>query len=122
MPATDIDPLHALSLARTALDDSAALPDGSVVDVDATLAARSRAMEVAFAITLIDRAIDGLYFEPFDAPVAAADVTLANLGRLLASVTEGLDQYRRFDDAAVMTRDAVARVTAARVLLTTARS
>jgi len=78
--------------------------------------------QVAFAIAQIDRAIGGLYFEPFDDPAREADVTLANLGRLLSSVAEGLDECECFVEAVARVRKAVAHLTGARALLVPAAS
>ena len=70
----------------------------------------------------IDRAIGGLYFEPFDDPARDADVTLANLGRLLSSVAEGLDECECFVEAVARVREAVEHLNGARALLVPAAS
>lgn len=123
-----VEPLHSLSLARTALNDPAALPrlsDWDALRLDRHISVAGESADparVAYAIAQIDRAIGGLYFEPFDDPAGEADVTLANLGRLLSSVAEGLDECERFEGAAVKIRDAVMHLTDARALLVSARS
>ena len=71
------DPLHALSLARTALSDPEALPSNCDFDPDLSMAGESAdPAQVAYAIAQIDHAIGGLYFEPFDDPAREAGVTL----------------------------------------------
>ena len=117
------DPLHALSLARTALSDPEALPSNSDFDPDLSMAGESAdPAQVAYAIAQIDHAIGGLYFEPFDDPAREAGVTLANLDRLLSSVAEGLDEYVCFEGAVAKIREAVEHLTGARMLLASTRS
>ena len=94
------DPLHALSLARTALSDPDALSSNSDFDPDLSMAGESAdPAQVAYAIAQIDYAIGGLYFEPFDDPAREAGVMLANLDRLLATIAEGLDECVCFEGA-----------------------
>ncbi len=122
------EPLHSLSLARTTLDDPAALPQDSDCDAvhsPGTPPSRGESADparVAYAIAQIDRAIGGLYFEPFDDPAHEADVTLANLGQLLSSVAEGLDDCECFEEAVARIREAVAHLTGARAFLVPAAS
>ena len=117
------DPLHALSLARTALSDPEALPSNSDFDPDLSMAGESAdPAQVAYAIAQIDHAIGGLYFEPFDDPTREAGVTLANLDRLLSSVAEGLDECVCFEGAVAKIREAVEHLADARMLLAATRS
>ena len=117
------DPLQALSLARTALSDPEALPSTIDFDSDLSMAGESAdAVQVAYAVTQIDDAIGGLYFEPFDDPARAAAVTLANVDRLVSAVADGLDESVGFEGAVVEIREAVAHLTGARVLLASTRS
>lgn len=123
MSIAGTDPLHALSLARTALSDPAALPSNSDFDPDLRIAGKTaHPTHVAYAIEQIDHAIDGLCFEPFDDPAREAAVTLASLYRLLSSVAEGLDECVCFEGAAAKTREAAGHLAGARVLLPLARS
>jgi len=117
------DPLHALSLARTALSDPGALPSNSDFDPDLSMAGESAdPAQVAYAIVQIDHAIGGLYFEPFDDPTREAGVTLANLDRLLSSMAEGLDECVCFEGAVAKIREAVEHLADARMLLASTRS
>lgn len=117
------DPLHALSLARTALSDPEALPSNSDFDPDLSTAGESAdPAQVAYAIAQIDHAIGGLYFEPFDDPAREAGVTLANLDRLLSSMAEGLDECVCFEGAVAKIREAVEHLADTRMLLASTRS
>jgi len=117
------DPLHAMSLARTALSDPEALPSNSDFDPDLSVAGESAdPAQVAYAIAQIDHAIEGLYFEPFDDPTREAGVTLANLDRLLSSMAEGLDECVCFEGAVAKIREAAAHLAGARMLLVSTRS
>ena len=117
------DPLHALSLARTALSDPDALPSNCDFDPDLSMAGESAdPAQVAYAIAQIDHAISGLYFEPFDDPAREARVTLANLDRLLSTVAEGLDECVCFERAVAKIREAVEHLASARMLLASTRS
>jgi len=117
------DPLHALSLARTALSDPGALPSNSDFDPDLSMAGESAdPAQVAYAIVQIDHAIGGLYFEPFDDPTREAGVTLANLDRLLSSIADGLDECACFEGAVAKIREAVEHLAGARMLLASTRS
>ena len=117
------DPLHALSLARTALSDPDALPSNSDFDPDLSVAGESAdPAQVAYAIAQIDHAIGGLYFEPFDDPTREAGVTLANLDRLLSSMADGLDECVCFEGAVAKIREAVEHLADARMLLASTRS
>lgn len=112
------DPLHALSLARTALSDPDALPSNIDFDPDLSMAGESAdPAQVAYAIAQIDHAIGGLYFEPFDDPAREAGVMLANLDRLLSTVAEGLDECVCFEGAVATIREAVEHLASARMLL-----
>ncbi len=128
MSIATVEPLYALSLARTALDDPVAMPpdrgwDAVGFDLLGGVAGEvADPAQVAYAIAQIDHAIGGLYFEPFDDPARAADVTLANLGRLLSVVAEGLDECECFVEAVARIREAVAHLTGARALLVPAAS
>ena len=117
------DPLHALSLARTALSDPDALPSYIDFDLDLSMAGESAdPAQVAYAIAQIDHAIGGLYFEPFDDPAREAGVMLANLDRLLSTVAEGLDECVCFEGAVAKIREAVEHLAGARMLLASTRS
>ncbi len=117
------DPLHAMSLARTALSDPEALPSNSDFDQDHSAAGEfADPAQVAYAIAQIDHAIGGLYFEPFDDPTREAGVTLANLDRLLSSIAEGLDECVCFEGAVAKIRKAVEHLGDARTLLASTRS
>ena len=117
------DPLHALSLARTALSDPAALPSNTDLDPDLSVDGESAdPAQVAYAIAQIDHAIGGLYFEPFDDPASEAGVMLANLDRLLSTVAEGLDDCACFEGAVAKIREAVEHLAGARMLLASTRS
>ena len=123
MPIAVTDPLHALSLARTALSDPEALPSNSDFDPDLSMAGESAdPAQVAYAIAQIDHAIGGLYFEPFDDPAREAGVMLANLDRLLSTVAEGLDECVCFEGAVAKIREAAAHLAGARMLLALTRS
>ncbi len=115
------DPLHALSLARTALSDPQALPSNIDPDLD-TAGESADPAHVAYAIAQIDHAIGGLYFAPFDDPTREAGVTLANLDRLLSSVAEGLDECVCFEGAVAKIREAGEHLAGARMLLASTRS
>ena len=117
------DPLHALSLARTALSDPDALPSNIDFDPDFSMAGESAdPAQVAYAIAQIDHAIGGLYFEPFDDPAREAGVTLTNLDRLLSTVAEGLDECVCFEGSVAKIREAVEHLAGARMLLASTRS
>ena len=117
------DPLHALSLARTALSDPNALPSYIDFDLDLSMAGESAdPAQVAYAIAQIDHAIGGLYFEPFDDPTLEAGVVLANLDRLLSSMAEGLDECGCCEGAVAKIREAVEDLAGARMLLASTRS
>lgn len=117
------DPLHALSLARTALSDPEALPSNCDFDPDLSMAGESAdPAQVAYAIAQIDHAIGGLYFEPFDDPAREAGVMLANLDRLLSTMAEGLDECVCFEGAVAKIREAVEHLAGARMLLASTRS
>ena len=117
------DPLHALSLARTALSDPDALPSNIDFDPDLSMAGKSAdPAQVAYAIAQIDHAIGGLYFEPFDDPAREAGVTLTNLDRLVSSVAEGLDECVCFERAVAEIREAAEHLAGARMLLALTRS
>ena len=117
------DPLHALSLARTALSDPDALPSYIDFDLDLSMAGESAdPAQVAYAIAQIDHAIGGLYFEPFDDPAREAGVMLANLARLLSTMAEGLDECVCFEGAVAKIREAVEHLAGARMLLASTRS
>jgi hypothetical protein len=123
VPIAVVDPLLALSLARTALSDPAALPPNSEFDPDLSMAGESAdPAQVAYAIAQIDHAIGGLYFEPFDDPAREAGVMLAGLDRLLSSVAEGLDECGCFEGPVAKIREAVEHLAGARLLLASARS
>ena len=117
------DPLHALSLARTALSDPDALPSNCDFDPDLSMAGESAdPAQVAYAIAQIDHAIRSLYFEPFDDPAREAGVTLTNLDRLVSSVAEGLDECVCFEGAVAEIREAAEHLAGARMLLASTRS
>lgn len=117
------DPLHALSLARTALSDPVALPPSSDINPDLSMAGESAdPAQVAYAIAQIDHAIGALYFEPFDDPTREARVGLANLDRLLSAMAEGLDECVGFEDAVARIREAAEHLAGARLLLASKRS
>ena len=123
MSVAVVDPLHALSLARTALSDPDALPSNSDFDPDFSMAGESADPEqVAYAIAQIDHVIGGLYFEPFDDPAREAGVMLANLDRLLSTVAVGLDECVCFERAVAKIREAVEHLAGARMLLASTRS
>ena len=116
------DPLHALSLARTALSDPEALPSNCDFDPVSMAGESADPAQIAYAIAQIDHAIGGLYFEPFDDPTREAGVTLANLDRLLSSMAEGLDECVCFEGAVAKIREAVEHLADARMLLASTRS
>lgn len=112
------DPIHALSLARTALSDPSALP--LVGALEATCDLRwepSDSNRVAYAIEMIDRAIAGLYFEPFENPALEACTTLANVTHLVSLVVEGLAECEIDGGSARSLGKAVERLVEARTLL-----
>lgn len=80
MIETTFEPLQALSLARTALDDPAAigLRDG---------AEKAR----VYAIYRIDEAIGALRFEPANDARSEAQWVLTHLGRLLAAAHDAIE-------------------------------
>ena len=114
------DPLHALSLARTALSDPAGLPSGEDLD-DApptlAVAEQVRPAAIDYAVAQIDRAIGGLYFEPYDDPAREAGVTLSNLGRLVSSVIDGLEESGSHEPAVTSLLAAAAHLREARAIL-----
>jgi hypothetical protein len=82
--ANEFDPLQALSLARTALSDPAAVGIGAgTVSTPAT----EREM---YAIDRIDEVIGALYFEPVNDARSEAVWVITHLGRLLAHVAAEL--------------------------------
>lgn len=117
------DPLHALSLARTALSDPPALPSGherpgvsSGYLVEA-IENPAGPKQVAYAMAQIDHAINGLYFEPLNEPARDAAAILSNIRQLLSAVADGLDETQVFDDAVMVIRESVARLVDAKSLL-----
>lgn len=78
------EPVYALSLARTALDDPLALPDGEI-HADGPR---------AYAIDKIDEVIGALYFEAGGYNDEAGELrwVLRNLGRLLVGVADQLGE------------------------------
>jgi hypothetical protein len=101
------DVLQALSLARTALDDPGALTEQELARVVTHFTAPrspwSHGLSV-YAIDRIDETIGALYYEPANDARAEAVWVLTHLGRLLANVTDGLDDQEfpsaRFASAA----------------------
>ncbi len=73
--------------------------------------------QVAYAVAQIDRAIGGLYFEPFHDRSREAREKLANLEHLLSSMAEGVDECVGFEGAAAKIREAGERLSDARMLL-----
>ena len=121
MLAETADPLHALSLARTALSDPAALPPGE--DLRDACATRSLATEaIDYAVVQIDRAIGGLYFEPYDDPAREANVTLSNLERLVSSVIDGLEECGSHEQAVTSLLAAAAHLREAQAVFSSERS
>lgn len=123
MGAVECAPLYALSLARTALDDPAAIPDGEgwnaevVADAPRITSDFVDPARADFAVAQIDRAIGGLYFEPFDDPAREASLPLANLGRLLALMIEGLEACGSYQEAVTNLREAAAKLNGAKAIL-----
>ena len=121
MPIAVTDPLHALSLARTALSDPAALPSNSDFDPSQHGWKPAHPLHVAYAIEQIDHAIGGLCFEPFDDPTREAGVALANLDRLLSAMAESLDECVGFEGPVARIREAAQHLAGARLLLASTR-
>jgi hypothetical protein len=84
MTRGEFDPLQALSLARTALSDPAAVGIGA-----GTVSAPATEREM-YAIDRIDEVIGALYFEPVNDARAEAVWVITHLGRLLAHVAAEL--------------------------------
>ena len=121
MLAETTDPLHALSLARTALSDPAALPQGEDLPNACAIGAVGTDA-IDYAVVQIDRAIGGLYFEPYDDPAREADVTLSNLESLVSSVIDGLEDCGSHEKAVTSLREAVAHLREARAILSSVGS
>ena len=124
MLAETTDPLRALSLARTALSDPAALPSGEDLDDALTtlgVAEQVRPAAIDYAVAQIDRALGGLYFEPYDDPAREANVTLSNLERLVSSVIDGLEECGSHEQA-VTSLLAAAHLREAQAVLSSERS
>ena len=125
MLAETTDPLRALSLARTALSDPAALPSGEDLDDALTtlgVAEQVRPAAIDYAVAQIDRALGGLYFEPYDDPAREANVTLSNLERLVSSVIDGLEKCGSHEQAVTSLLAAEAHLRGARAILSSERS
>lgn len=122
------DLLYALSLARTALSDPAALPPGqpwadAMIGYDVNAIDEPAApAQVMYAVSQIDRAIGGLYFEGFDDPAPDAAATLANLRKLVATVADGLDETGLFSEASSAIRESIVHLTDAEELLARAET
>jgi hypothetical protein len=79
---TTFDPLQALSLARTALDDPDAIDPADLgLDPDPAM----------YAVDRIDEAIGALHFDGSNDYVGEAHWVITHLGRLLAAVAEKLE-------------------------------
>lgn len=106
---TTFDPLRALSLARTALDDPAALHDPP--RWDGNLSYSSHSMRDAdlhkYAVHRIDEVIGALMYEPANDARAEARWALTHLGRLVNDVAQGLDADEVERDAAGRINDAL---------------
>ena len=91
-----IDPLHALSCARTALDDPAALPTPEVTRVRAIGTLRSRCSPVdsaraTYVIEQIDAALAVLRLDPIEDAGLEAQAPLSALRALVIDVADELD-------------------------------
>lgn len=116
---TLIDPLHALSLARTALSDPDALPPGAELDPNTSTGGEPvSSIRVAYAIELIDHVIGGLYFDPIEDPPREASATLDNLEPLVVLIAEGLGACASHGAAVEKIHEAAERLAEASTLLT----
>lgn len=79
----DFSVLQNLSLARTALDDPASLPE--------TYIPATPALQRDYAVEKIDETIGALLFEPANDSAGELVWVLTNIGRLLAEVCDGAD-------------------------------
>lgn len=99
---TTFDPLQALSLARTALDDPGGLPEGELdewerneeVELDVYGSIQTHGASTNYAIDRIDEVMGALSFEAGagNDDAAQARWVLTHLGRLIAEVADELDR------------------------------
>jgi hypothetical protein len=112
MIETTFDPLQALSLAYTALNDPSAL-EVEATEEDARMQRLYR-VPLGYATERINEVIGALHYEPANDARAEAVWVLTHLGRLLANVADELvdDDLvpATFDEAAAQIRNAGDRI------------
>lgn len=96
MDRMEIDPLHALSCARTALDDPAALPTSEETRVRAVGTLRFQCPPVdsaraTYVIEQIDAALAVLRLDPIEDAALEAQAPLSALRALVIDVADELD-------------------------------
>jgi hypothetical protein len=122
MGRVDIDPLHALSCARTALDDPAALPTSEETRVRAIGAHRFQCPPIdsaraTYVIEQIDAALAVLHLDPIEDAGLEAQVPLSALRSLVIDVADELEAVDAANRAIPHLRSAAASLSDALAVL-----